>query len=256
MDIAKLFSLDGKTAIVIGGSRGLGKGIATGLLAMGARVIISSRTQKEVDATVAELTATGGAISGLTVDICSLANINAYVESCVAQTGHIDILVNSAGISISKPALDYTEDDWDQVSDTQLKYVFLMSQAVARHMREKGIHGKIINIASLASVLGLKNIVAYCASKGGIAQLTKALANEWARYGINVNAIGPGWFDTEMTKPLFKDPAVAKRFVDRIPLRRIGLPEDLIGTAIFLASPASDYITGQTIYVDGGWLIN
>lgn len=252
-----LFSLQGKNALVIGGSRGLGRGITEGLAGAGARVVISSRNQKELDATAAEVTALGGGkVTGLAVDICSLANVQAYVDACVKELGHIDILVNCAGINARRPAIDFTEEDWDGVMDTQLKYVFFMCQAVARHMRDNKIRGKIINIASLTSVFGFRNIVAYVAAKGGIAQLTKALGNEWAEYGICVNAIGPGYFETEMTKPLFKDPAMVKKFEERLPMRRTGLPADLMGVAVFLASAASDYMTGQTVYVDGGWLTN
>ena len=251
------FDLSGKNALVIGGSKGLGKGIAAGLSASGARVIISSRSRKDLDAAAAELNASGGGeIAGIPMDIGSVENIHNYVSLCAERLGHIDILVNCAGINIRKSALDFTEDDWDQVTDTQLKYVFFMCQAVARHMIAGGIKGKIINVGSLTSVLGLKNMVAYCASKGGIVQMTKALANEWAMNGICVNALGPGYFETEMTRPLFQDPAMVKRFEERIPMQRTGLPEDLAGAAVFLASRASDYMTGQIMFVDGGWLIN
>jgi NAD(P)-dependent dehydrogenase (short-subunit alcohol dehydrogenase family) len=253
-----MFSLKGKNAIVIGGSRGLGKGMAAGLAAAGAeKIIISSRSRQELDAAAAELGAIGDTqVTGIVLDIRSLAAVRAYVEDCAARLGHIDILINSAGINVRKPALDFTEQDWDQVMDTQLKFVFFMCQAVAGHMRDKGLRGKIINVGSLTSVLGFKNIVAYCAAKGGILQLTKALANELAEYGINVNAVGPGYFETVMSKPLFQDPATVKRFIERIPQKRTGLPEDLAGAAVYLASAASDYMTGQIIYVDGGWLIN
>ena len=253
----ELFSLKGKNALVIGGSRGLGKGIAAGLVAAGAQVVISSRTQADLDAAAEDLKKAGpGSAVGIAVDICSTASIQDYVERCVAKVGHIDILVNCAGINRRGPALDFTEEDWDAVMDTQLKYVFFMCQAVARHMRDKGIKGKIINIASLTSQLGFKNLIAYGAAKGAIAQITKGLANELAQYGICVNAIGPGYFETEMTKPLFQDPAMLQRFKDRIPMQHTGLPEDLAGAGVFLASSASDYMTGQTIYIDGGWLIN
>jgi NAD(P)-dependent dehydrogenase (short-subunit alcohol dehydrogenase family) len=253
-----MFSLKGKNAIVIGGSRGLGKGMAAGLAAAGAeKIIISSRNQQELDSAAAELNAIGDTrVTGIALDIRSLAAVRAYVDGCASRLGHIDILINSAGINVRKPALDFTEEDWDQVMDTQLKFVFFMCQAVARHMRDKGIHGKIINVGSLTSVLGFRNIVAYCAAKGGVLQLTKALANELADCNVNVNAIGPGYFETEMSKPLFQDPATVKRFIERIPQRRTGFPEDLAGAAIYLASAASDYMTGQIIYVDGGWLIN
>ena len=151
-------------------------------------------------------------------------------------------------------ALEFTEADWDIVQDTQLKYVFFMCQAVAKQMVEKGIKGKIINIASLTSELGLPNMISYCAAKGAIVQITKAMANEWAQYGINVNAIGPGYYETEMTAPLFKDEKRRAELFARIPQKRFGLPSDLAGAAVFLASEASDYVTGQVIYVDGGFL--
>lgn len=253
----ELFSLKGKNALVIGGSKGLGKGIASGLAAAGANVVISSRNQKDIDAAVADINAFGhGEATGIPVDICFIDNIRQYVNSCVKRLGHIDILVNCAGVNVRKPALQFSEEDWDIVTNTNLKYVFFMCQAVAQHMVDKNIKGKIINIASLTSILGLKNMVAYCASKGGIVQMTKALANELSLSGICVNAIGPGYYETEMTKPLFQDPAMIKRFEERIPMQRTGLPEDLQGAAVFLASSLSDYMTGQVLYIDGGWLIN
>ena len=252
-----MFSLKGKNALIIGGSKGLGKGIASGLSAAGATVIISSRSQKDIDEAVADINAAGnGKAIGIPVDIGSIENIKKYVNDCAQRLGHIDILVNCAGVNVRKPALEFSEEDWDIVSNTQLKYVFFMCQAVAQHMVSSKIKGKIINIASLTSKLGLKNMVAYCASKGGIVQMSKALANELALSGICVNAIGPGYYETEMTKPLFQDPAMIKRFEERIPMQRTGLPADLQGAAVFLASPASDYMTGQVLYIDGGWLIN
>lgn len=252
-----LFSLKGKTAIVIGGSKGLCKGIATGLSAAGADVVISSRKQNELDAAAQEIScATGGTVKGIAADITSVSACQELVDRVAAEFGHIDILVNGAGLNIRKSVLDFEEADWDKVMDVQIKYVFFMGQAVAKHMVANNIKGKIINIASLNSELGLKNMVAYVGAKGGIRQITKAMANELSEYGIGVNAIGPGYFETEMTKPLFQDPENVKRFMARIPAKKIGVPEDLIGTAVFLASHASDYVVGQTIYVDGGWLIN
>lgn len=252
-----LFSLKGKTAIVIGGSRGLGKGIATGLSAAGADVVICSRNQNDLDVAAKEISSvTCGNVKGLAVDITSCKACQEIVDKVASEFGHIDILVNSAGLNIRKSVLDFQEADWDKVMDVQIKYVFFLSQAVAKHMIANNIKGKIINIASLNSELGFKNMIAYVAAKGGIRQITKAMANELAEYGIGVNAIGPGYFETEMTKPLFQDQENVKRFLSRIPVKRIGIPEDLIGAAVFLASSASDYVVGQTIYVDGGWLIN
>lgn len=252
-----LFDLTGKVAVVVGGSRGLGRGMATGLARAGATVIIASRGLEALEAAAREISEeTGGACVPMRLNVTDLAAIRAFVAAVDERFGRIDILINSAGINIRKPALDFEEADWDKVTDTQIKYVFFMDQAVGRYMVEKGIRGRIINIGSLSSAIGLKNMVAYCASKGAIVQLTKALANEWAQYGICVNAIGPGYYFTEMTKPLLSDPEVARRYEEKIPMGRLGLPQDLATTAVYLASDASNYVTGQIIYVDGGWLIN
>ncbi len=251
-----IFDLKGKVAVVIGGSSGLGKGIAEGLAAAGASVILGGRRLAELDKAASEIREkTNSDVTGISVDITSVEAIYDFVEKVVSAKGHIDILVNSAGLNIRKSALDFEEKDWDNVMDVQLKYVFFMNQAVGKHMIENNIKGKIINIASLTSVLGLKNMMAYCAAKGGIVQMTKALANEWAQYGINVNAIGPGYFETEMTKPLLSDIKVVEAMIEKIPQRRLGVPADLVGAAVLLASEASAYMTGQVIYVDGGWLI-
>ena len=249
------FSLEGKTAIVIGGSKGLGKSMATGLAAAGANVALCSRKQGDLDMASKDIMdQTNANVIGVAADITSLDGINQLIKRVEKEFRQIDILINGAGINVRKAALDFTPEDWDKVQDTQLKYVFFTCQAVAKHMLEKKVKGKIINIASLTSQLGLKNMISYCCAKGGIVQLTKALANELAEYGINVNAIGPGYYKTEMTKVLFDDPEYLQKLLSRIPMDRTGLPEDLMGAAVFLASDASNYITGQVIYVDGGWL--
>jgi len=251
----KLFSLEGKTAIVIGGSKGLGRGIATGLSFAGANVVICSRNKDDLNRAANEISKdTGGVVEAVAVDISSVDEINRLVDIVAEMYGHIDILVNSAGVNIRKPAIEYSEADWDIVQNIQLKQVFFTCQAVAKHMISKKIQGKIINIASLTSQLGLPNMISYCCAKGAIVQMTKALANELAIHGINVNAIGPGYYKTEMTKPLLDNNENMERIISRIPMRRTGDPEDLMGTAIFLSAEASDYITGQIIYVDGGWL--
>ena len=250
------FSITGKTAIVEGGSNGLGFGMATGLAEAGANVVLVSRNQNQLDAAAAKITeATSNEnVVGFSADITSMDNINGLIDKVCGKLGQLDILFNGAGVNKRVAAIDFTEEDWDIVQNTQLKYVFFMCQAVARQMIEKGIKGKIINIASLTSQLGLPNMISYCAAKGAVVQITKAMENEWAQYGINVNAIGPGYYETEMTAPLFADEKRRAELFARIPQKRFGLPSDLAGTAVFLASEASDYITGQVVYVDGGFL--
>lgn len=252
-----LFDLKRKVAIVVGGGTGLGKGMAYGLASAGATVIIASRRDGVIQTTAEEIQAkTGSQVIPLKLDITSRDNINAFISSIDKKFRRIDILINSAGINIRKPAMEFTEEDWDKVTNTQLKYVFFMNQAVGKYMVEHEIKGRIINLGSLSSAIGLKNMIAYCASKGGIVQLTKALANEWAQYGICVNAIAPGYYLTEMTQPLLKDQNVLKKYEEKIPMGRLGLPSDLASTAVYLSSDASGYVTGQVIYVDGGWLVN
>ena len=252
-----LFDLTGKVAIVVGGSRGLGRGMATALADAGATVVIASRGLEALEQAAREISAeSGGTCVPMQLDVTSLPAIQKFVNEVDQKFHRIDVVINSAGIHIRKSALDFPEEDWEKVTNTQLKYVFFMDQTVGRYMVDHGIKGRIINIGSLASSIGLKNMVAYCASKGAIVQLTKALANEWAQYGITVNAIGPGYYFTEMTKPLLSDPEVMKKYTEKVPMGRLGLPEDLATTAVYLASDASNYVTGQIVYVDGGWLIN
>ncbi|HZK60513.1 MAG TPA: SDR family oxidoreductase, partial [Anaerovoracaceae bacterium] len=197
---------------------------------------------------------TGGTVIGISADIKSLDGVNSLVSKVVEKFGHIDILINGAGLNVRDTVLEFTEEGWDAVQDVQIKYVFFMSQAVAKHMVEKGIKGRIINIASLTSILGLKNMVSYACAKAAVVELTKVLANELAQYGINVNAFGPGYVKTDMTKAVFDDQERVKEILVRIPMDRFGMPEDMVGAAIYLASDASSYVTGQVIYVDGGWL--
>jgi 2-deoxy-D-gluconate 3-dehydrogenase len=247
------FSLKGKSGIVTGASKGLGKGIALGLAQAGADLVIASRTQSLLEKVAHEIRRHGREVLVVAVDVSKKKDIDRLVEKSLDKFGKIDFLFNNAGITRRSPSEDYSEKDWDEVISVNLKGVFLLAQAVGRVMIKQG-GGKIINTSSLIAVTGGKTIPAYAASKGGVAQLTKALANDWAKYNINVNAIGPGYFKTDQTKPLWTDKVRYRELTGRIPMGRWGNPDDLAGTALFLASKASDYITGQTIWVDGGWL--
>lgn len=252
----RLFDLTGRTAIVTGGGRGIGKSIALALAEAGANVVVASRTESELKQVCEEIETTYGRKAYYrTLDIRDQQSIQNLVDYAIQEEEKIDILVNGAGTNVRGRLEDYDEADWDFVMDVNLKSVYLMSKAVIPHMKKRK-YGKIINIASLTSELGFVNMPAYAASKGGVSQLTKVMAVELADDGILTNAIGPGYFKTEMTKPVFEDEERVKWMLSRIPLKRIGNLEDLKGTAVFLASSASDYITGQTIYVDGGWLIS
>jgi NAD(P)-dependent dehydrogenase (short-subunit alcohol dehydrogenase family) len=251
----EMFSLKGKTAIVVGGSKGIGKGMATGLAQAGAAVVLNSRNQTELDAAAEEIAKkTGAKAIGIAGDVTSLETINTLVKRVADEFGHIDILVNAAGVNVRKSCLDFEEEDWDRVQNVQLKAAFFMCQAVAKHMVENGIRGKLINTASISSVIALRNMISYCAAKGGLVQMTKALALELAPYGICANTIAPGYTSTEMTKPLFSNPAKVAEMMSRIPQKRFGEVHDYAGIAVYLASSASDYMTGQLVIVDGGWL--
>ena len=251
--IVDKFSLKGKVGIVTGASRGLGKGMATALTQAGADLVIVSRTKSVLEKVAEEMRKFGRHIIPVAADVSKKEDIKNMVGIALKEFGKIDFLFNNAGIIRRCPSEDYSEKDWDEVINVNLKGVFLCSQAVARVMIKQG-GGKIINTSSLIAVTGGKTIPAYAASKGGVAQLTKALANDWAKYNIKVNAIGPGYYITDTTEPLRKNKARYQEISSRIPLGRWGNPEDLGGVAVFLVSEASDYITGQTIWVDGGWL--
>jgi len=252
MKISKT-NLEGRVAIVTGGSRGLGQGMALALAQAGADVVVTSRTLPALEKVAEEIRGLGRKSLAIECDVSNIKDIQRMVELTRDEMGRIDILVNNAGTIARSPAIEVTEKDWDPVINTILKGSFFCAQAVARVMIPQK-KGKIINIGSLTSKIGMANIIAYVASRGGILQLTKGLAVEWAKYNINVNAIGPGYYKTQQTAPLFADKAWTERTLKRIPLGRIGIPEDLAGIVVFLSSDASDYITGQMIFVDGGWL--
>ena len=248
-----LFKLDGKVAVVTGGGTGLGRGMAMGLAEAGAFVVVAGRRQGVVDRAAAEIRAAGGKAEGVSLDVTQIKELPAFFDGVLARHGSLDILLNNAGTNRRNSALEYTEEEWDTVIDLNLKSVFFCCQAAARIMKERG-GGKIINTASVASAYTTLNQPAYAPSKGGVLLLTQQLALELAPYRINVNAIGPGWFRTPINDEMFRNEAWARGVYSMIPMGRTGTPEDLAGAAVFLASRASDYLTGQIIYIDGGIL--
>jgi 2-deoxy-D-gluconate 3-dehydrogenase len=245
------FDLAGKAAIVTGGFQGLGRGMAIGLAGAGADVVLVDRQEALETADV--IRSLGRKALTIAADLMSIEPVPSIVLRTIATFGKVDILINNAGTIRRTPAIDYSEKDWDEVMAVNSKTVFFFSQAVARDMMKRK-SGKIINIASLLSFQGGIIVPAYAASKGAVAQVTKALANEWAAHGINVNAIAPGYMATDNTKALREDPVRSKAILDRIPAGRWGTPEDLAGVAVFLASSASDYVNGHVLVVDGAWL--
>ena len=258
--ILERMRLDGKTALVTGGSRGLGLGMALALAEAGADVAIVARDEQKLAEAAERIAATGRRAEPISVDLSDLEAAQEAVDRAVAELGRLDILVTAAAAQLRKPALQVTPDEWDWMLGVGLRSVYFMCQRAAQSMlrceAENGaIRGKIINIASLTAVGAWPDVSVYGTIKGGITQMTKAMALEWAPKGICVNAIGPGTFHTELTDALYSDPDRSARIVSRIPMGRPGLPEDLAGAVVFLASPASDYVTGQVLWVDGGFLL-
>ena len=245
------FSLAGQNALVIGGTSGIGKAIAAGFLESGARVIVAGRDPGKLGRAVAELKSLGDA-HGSNADVSDLAQLRTLVATALDDHGHIDILVNSQGMTTLKPAEDFTPEDWDEVVGTDLRSVFFACTEVGRHMLGRG-RGAIINIASLASYRGWPRSALYGISKAGVVSLTETLAAEWAGRGVRVNAIAPGFVMTDMNRDKMSAERKA-RALDRTPVGRFGETGDLAGAAIFLASGASSYVTGETIRVDGGFL--
>ncbi|RUS46023.1 2-dehydro-3-deoxy-D-gluconate 5-dehydrogenase KduD [Cohnella sp. AR92] len=247
-----LFDLTGRTAIVTGAGRGLGQAIAVGFAEAGADVVlVTNRTPAEETKKAVE--AAGRRALIVTADVGDRAQLQGIVDGAIAEFGRIDILVNNAGIIRRTPAADHSYADWQEVLDVNLNSVFLLSQLAGRKMLEQG-SGKIINIASLLSFQGGINVPGYTASKHAVAGLTKALANEWAAKGVQVNAIAPGYMATDNTEALRNDENRSRQILERIPAGRWGLNTDLIGPAVFLASSASDYMSGHVLCVDGGWM--
>lgn len=250
----KTFQLEGQRALITGGSRGIGFGIAKAFVESGADVILVSRNAAGLDKARDELIPSGRDIRTVAFDMNQTDRIDTFYNEIVEEAGGIDILVNNAGGTRRGPAESITADDWQFVINLNLTAVFKLSQAFAKERIRSKRKGKIINIASLMSELVRTGNAPYAASKGGIRQLTKSLAIDWAKYHINVNAIGPGYIRTELTRALWEDKAFDDWVVSRTPMARWGYPEDLGYTAVFLAAPASDFITGQVIYVDGGFI--
>ena len=250
--VRDMFDLSGKVAVVSGSNDGIGQGIAIGLAEAGADIVALHRS--DISSTKEQVEALGRRIHTIQCDLSDIHAIPGIVDEAEAAFGRIDILANCAGMIAREPALKHTEDKWDAVVNLNIKSLFFMSQAVANKMVAAGIRGKIINIASLMSYQGGILIPGYAASKGAVRTLTMELSNEWGELGINVNALAPGYIATKMTKALREDPKRSKELMDRIPLHRFGEPQDFKGPAVFLASPASDYVNGITLPVDGGWL--
>jgi 2-deoxy-D-gluconate 3-dehydrogenase len=248
------FRIDGKVALVTGASRGLGAATATALAAAGADVALHSNEQPAT-ATADCIAATSRRKTALfTANLADRAAADKLVADTMAAFGRIDILVNNAGIIRRRPAALHTDDEWDAVIEVNLSNAFRLSRAVGKHLLDTQRPGKIINVASLLSFQGGITVPGYAAAKGGLVQLTKALANEWASHGINVNAIAPGYMHTDNTRALREDPQRNKQITERIPAGRWGTPDDIGGAAVFLASPASDYVHGHVLVVDGGWM--
>jgi len=245
--------LKNKVAIVTGSRRGIGKAIALTLAKAGANVVVSDINLDDCNKVVEEIKAINGNALAVKADVSNPEDVSKMINLTTEKFGKVDILINNAGIYMQKSLKEITEKDFDRILDINLKGVFLCSKAAVPEMIKQG-KGKIINIASIAGQVGFANSSAYCASKGGIINMTRELALELGQYKINVNAIGPGVIETLMTKDLLEDKATKEALLANIPLNRIGKPEDIANAALFLASDNSDYITGITLFVDGGWL--
>jgi len=251
----KRFDLSGRVAIVTGGNGGIGLGMARGLAEAGAHVVVAARNRAKNARAVRELETLGVGALAVEMDVTQEASVAALMAAVVERFGRLDILVNNAGINIRKAPQEYTLEEWRLILETNLTSAFLCSKAAYPYLMSAG-GGKIINVGSMLSLLGASFASAYGASKGGIVQLTKALASAWARDRIQVNAILPGWVDTDLTLQARKDvPGLYERVLARTPAGRWGVPEDLAGVAVFLASPASDFVTGAAIPVDGGYSV-
>ena len=246
-----LFDLTGQVAIVTGTSRGLGQYFARALAKAGADLVLTSRTRESLVPFESEIRALGRRAVSLELDVRSQESIEKMAADAEDAYGQIHILVNNAGCNIRKPALDVQWEDWNKILDTNLRGSFFVAQAVARRMIAKG-YGRIVNIGSVTCVAGYAGLAPYGASRGGIRQMTMSLAADWGKHGVTVNCLAPGWFRTEQSKVLYENEGWVEYLTERIPLQRPGMPNDLDGAVVFLASEASRYVTGQTMLVDGG----
>ncbi len=246
-----LFDLSGRVAIVTGASRGLGQYMGRALARAGADLVITSRSLDRLKEFQQEIEGVGRRAVALALDVRTYDSIQRMVEEAYAAYGKVDILVNNAGRNVRKRAAEVTWEDWNLVLDTNLRGTFFVSQAVAKKMIPRG-YGRIINIGSVTCVFGYAGLAPYGASRGGVKQLTMSLADDWGAHGITVNCLAPGWFKTAQSEVLYENKAWVQYICERTPLKRIGLPHDLDGAVVFLASDASEYVTGQTLLVDGG----
>ena len=247
----ELFDLGGRTALVTGANRGLGRRFALTLARAGADVLLAARRPETLKEVASEVQALGRRAVPLELDVTSYASIQRMAEAVARDYPKIDILVNNAGCNIRKPALDVTWDDWNTVLDTNLRGAFFVAQAIAKLMIPRS-YGRIVNIGSLTCVFGYAGIAPYCASRGGIKQLTMSLADDWGPHGITVNCLAPGWFKSDQTAALYENSEWVSYLCERLPLKRPGRVEELDGALVFLASSASSYVTGQTLLIDGG----
>ncbi|MBD3310279.1 glucose 1-dehydrogenase [Candidatus Woesearchaeota archaeon] len=250
-----MFDLNDKVAVVTGARRGIGKGIAEKLAEAGAKIVISDIDQEECDSAAAEIAERFSREAiGIKCDVSSKEEVDSLIQKTVERFGKLDILVNNAGIFFQKPLMDYTEEDWDKVLQVNLKGVYLCSQAAAREMI-KNSYGKIVSVSSIAGIIGYPDAAAYCASKAGIINLTREMAIELAKHKINVNSVAPGLIETPMTQHIIEDQEQFQKTLAGIPWNRQGHPSDIANAVHYLVSDEADYVTGQTIVVDGGWTI-